>query len=203
MEIVCLDLEGVLIPEIWIEFAKQTGVDELRMTTRDIPVYTELMDKRLSLLNKNKFKISDIQQVIASMEPLSGAESFLNWLRQHFQVVILSDTYYEFASPLMKKLQWPTLLCHKLVCDNNGSIVDYKIRQPDAKLEAVKSFQNLNYHVFAAGDSYNDTAMLQKANNGFLFCPPNNVAKEFPQFKVTNNYDELKSAIMENSTRFS
>ena len=203
MEIVCLDLEGVLIPEIWIEFAEQTGIDELRMTTRDIPVYTELMDKRLTLLNKNKFKISDIQEVIATMEPLSGAESFLGWLRQYFQVVILSDTYYEFAAPLMKKLQWPTLLCHKLVCDENGFIVDYKIRQPDAKLEAVKCFQNLNYHVLAAGDSYNDTAMLQKANNGFLFCPPNNVAKEFPQFKVTNNYDELKSAIMENSARFS
>ena len=199
METVCLDLEGVLIPEIWIEFADSTSIDDFRMTTRDIPDYSELMDHRLSLLNKNNFRISDVQEVIGTMEPLPGAGEFLSWLRRHFQVFILSDTFYEFATPLMEKLGWPTLLCHKLLCDDNGFIVEYLIRQPDAKKEVVKSLHNLNYRVLAAGDSYNDTAMLKEADVGFLFCPPRNVIEEFPNFRVTNNYDQLKAAFMKNS----
>ena len=199
LEIVCLDLEGVLVPEIWIKFADSTGVDEFRMTTRDIPVYSDLMDKRLSLLEKHNFRLCDIQSVISEIEPLEGASAFLDWLRHHFQVLILSDTYYEFATPLMDKLCWPTLLCHKLICDDNGFIVDYKIRQQNAKREVVKSFQNLNYRVIAAGDSYNDTAMLQQADIGYLFRPPDNVIKEFPQFTVTTDYIQLQSAISDGS----
>ncbi len=203
LEIVCLDLEGVLIPEIWVKFAENTGVSDFRMTTRDIPNYSELMDQRLTLLNNNNYKLDDVQKVIGSMEPLDGAKSFLDWLRGNFQVIILSDTFYEFAAPLMKKLGWPTLLCHKLVCDKHGSVVDYILRQPDAKKEAVRSFHRLNYRILAAGDSYNDIAMLQEADVGFLFCPPQNVINEFPQFKVTDGYEKLKDELIRSSDSFS
>ncbi len=196
MEIVCLDLEGVLVPEIWINVAEKTGIDELRLTTRDISDYDVLMSKRLKILADNKIVINDIQTVIGEMGPLQGANEFLNWLREGFQVTILSDTFYEFAAPLMKQLGNPTLLCHKLDIDANGNVVGYMLRQKDAKRQSVKAFQGLNFQVIAAGDSYNDTTMLSQADAGILFCPPDNVIKEFPEFPVTNDYESLKREIL-------
>lgn len=192
MEIACLDLEGVLIPEIWIAFAERTGIPELRATTRDIPDYDRLMGQRLRLLEEHRLGLPDIQAVIGGMSPLPGAPEFLDWLRERFQVVILSDTYYEFAAPLMRQLGYPTLMCNKLAVDRAGRVVDYHLRQPDQKREAVKAFHGLNFRVIAAGDSYNDTAMLTEADAGILFCPPKNVVREFPQFPVTRDYDELR-----------
>lgn len=192
MEIACLDLEGVLIPEIWIAFAERTGIPELRATTRDIPDYDRLMGQRLRLLEEHRLGLPDIQAVIGGMSPLPGAPEFLDWLRERFQVVILSDTYYEFAAPLMRQLGYPTLMCNKLAVDRAGRVVDYHLRQPDQKREAVKAFHGLNFRVIAAGDSYNDTAMLTEADAGILFCPPENVVREFPQFPVTRDYDELR-----------
>lgn len=196
MEIVCLDLEGVLVPEIWINVAEKTGIDELRLTTRDISDYDVLMSKRLKILADNKIVINDIQTVIRDMGPLQGANEFLEWLREGFQVVILSDTFYEFAAPLMKQLGNPMLLCHKLDIDSDGNVVGYMLRQKDAKRESVKAFQQLNFQVIAAGDSYNDTTMLSQADAGILFCPPDNVIKEFPEFPVTNDYESLKREIL-------
>ena len=196
MEIVCLDLEGVLVPEIWINVAKKTGIDELRLTTRDISDYDVLMRKRLKILADNKIVINDIQSVIRDMGPLQGANEFLEWLREGLQVVILSDTFYEFAAPLMKQLGNPTLLCHKLDIDTNGNVVGYVLRQKDAKRQSVEAFQQLNFQVIAAGDSYNDTTMLSQADAGILFCPPDNVIKEFPEFPVTNDYESLKREII-------
>ncbi len=196
MEIVCLDLEGVLIPEIWINVATRTGIDELRLTTRDIPDYDELMKKRLAVIAKNGLRLPDIQTVIDSMAPLEGAREFLDWLRERFQVVVLSDTYYEFAGPLMRQLGWPTLFCHQLEVDAEGRIVNYKLRQKDQKRQAVKAFKSLKFRVIAAGDSYNDTAMLAEADAGILFRPPENVVKEFPQYPVTQTYDELRAAFL-------
>ncbi len=196
MEIVCLDLEGVLVPEIWINVAKKTGIEELRLTTRDISDYDVLMSKRLKILADNKIVINDIQSVIRDMGPLQGANEFLKWLRERFQVVILSDTFYEFAAPLMKQLGNPTLLCHKLDIDTNGNVVGYVLRQKDAKRQSVEAFQQLNFQVIAAGDSYNDTTMLSQADAGILFCPPDNVIKEFPEFPVTNDYESLKRELM-------
>jgi len=196
VEIVCLDLEGVLIPEIWINVATRTGIDELRLTTRDIPDYDELMKKRLAVIAKNGLRLPDIQTVIDSMAPLEGAREFLDWLRERFQVVVLSDTYYEFAGPLMRQLGWPTLFCHQLEVDAEGRIVNYKLRQKDQKRQAVKAFKSLKFRVIAAGDSYNDTAMLAEADAGILFRPPENVVKEFPQYPVTQTYDELRAAFL-------
>jgi len=201
LEIVCLDLEGVLIPEIWVEFAEHTGIKKLAMTTRDIPIYEDLMDQRLSLLKENRLTVRDIQAVIGKMKPLPGAVDFLNQIRSRYQVVILSDTFYEFAVPLMEVMGWPTLLCHRLVCDKNGYITDYKIRQPDAKKQAVKGFHELNFKVLAAGDSYNDIKMLEEADIGFLFCPPHNVKQEFPQFQIVRNYTQLKNVLEEYTMR--
>lgn len=194
MHIACLDLEGVLIPEIWIEFAERTRIPGLRATTRDVPDYDVLMRQRLRILNEHKLGLPDIQAVISEMRPLDGAREFMDWLRERFQVVILSDTYYEFALPLMRQLGYPTLMCHKLGVDQNGKVVDYHLRQPDQKRAAVKAFHALNFRVVAAGDSYNDTNMLAEADAGILFCPPDNVISEFPQFPVTRNYSELKQA---------
>ncbi len=194
MHIACLDLEGVLIPEVWIEFSERARIPELRATTRDVPDYDVLMRQRLRILNEHKLGLPDIQAVISEMTPLPGAGAFLNWLRERYQVVILSDTYYEFAAPLMKQLGYPTLLCHKLGVDKGGRVVDYHLRQPDQKRAAVKAFHSLNFRVVAAGDSYNDTSMLAEADAGILFCPPDNVVAEFPQFPVTRNYDELREA---------
>jgi len=190
--IACLDLEGVLLPEIWIKFAEKTGVEELKLTTRDIPDYDELMNKRLSILKQNDFKLSDIKDVISTLEPLEGAIEFHQWLRSEFQVIILSDTFYQFVSPLMKKLDFPTLFCHQLVIDNDDSISGYKLRQANGKQEAVMALQNLNFKVVAAGDSYNDIGMLKQADMGILFDPPKNVIDDYPQFPVSNNYEDFK-----------
>ena len=193
-KIVCLDLEGVLVPEIWINVAERTGIDELRATTRDIPVYSDLMRQRLSICDQHGLKIGDIQEVIDGMGPMDGAGDFLDWLRERYQVVILSDTFYEFAQPLMRQLGFPTLLCHQLEIAEGGQIADFKLRMPDQKREAVKAFHGLNFKVAAAGDSYNDTSMLSEADAGVLFCPPQNVIDEFPQFPVTTSYGELQAA---------
>ncbi|HET9701300.1 MAG TPA: bifunctional phosphoserine phosphatase/homoserine phosphotransferase ThrH [Burkholderiales bacterium] len=197
MHIACLDLEGVLVPEIWIEFAERTNIPSLRATTRDVPDYDVLMRQRLRILAEHELGLPDIQAVIAGMRPLPGAGEFLDWLRERFQVVILSDTYYEFAAPLMRQLGYPTLMCHKLGIDDKGRVVDYHLRQKDQKREAVRAFHGLNFKVIAAGDSYNDTAMLSEADAGILFCPPDNVVREFPQFPVTRDYDALRAAFAE------
>lgn len=190
----CLDLEGVLVPEIWIAFAEKTGIEKLRLTTRDIPDYDELMRGRLEILDQHKLKLSDIQAVIREIKPLDGAKEFLNWLKSEFQVIILSDTFYEFAGPLMAQLDYPTLFCHSLVVGEDGRIVNYELRLADGKTKAVNALKGLNFQAIAAGDSYNDTGMLKAADAGILFCPPDNVIREFPQFPVTRNYQEMKAA---------
>jgi phosphoserine/homoserine phosphotransferase len=195
VQLVCLDLEGVLIPEIWIEFAERTGIPELRRTTRDEPDYDKLMQYRLGLLSQHKLGLPDIQKVIADMGPLPGAKDFLDALREDYQVIILSDTYYEFAMPMMRQLGMPTLFCHKLEANAEGFLVNYHLRMPNQKKESVKRFKELNFKVVAAGDSYNDTAMLAEADAGILFHAPENVIREFPQFAVTNTYAELRIAI--------
>ncbi|MDG5499065.1 bifunctional phosphoserine phosphatase/homoserine phosphotransferase ThrH [Marinobacter sp. BGYM27] len=201
VELACLDLEGVLIPEIWIAFAEKTGIEELKATTRDIPDYDVLMQQRLRLLDEHGFGLPEIQEVISTLDPLEGAREFLDWLRERFQVVILSDTFYEFAMPLMKKLGYPALLCHKLEVDESGRITDYLIRQKDPKRQSVRAFQLLNYRVIAAGDSYNDTTMLKQAEAGILFHAPQNVIDEFPQFPAVQTFDDLKKKFEELSTR--
>jgi phosphoserine/homoserine phosphotransferase len=201
VELVCLDLEGVLVPEIWIEFAERTGIDALRATTRDIPDYDVLMRQRLALLDQHELKISDIHAVIAEMKPLDGAAEFLDWVRERFQLIILSDTFYEFSQPLMRQLSWPTLLCHRLIVDDEGRVTDYKLRQADPKRASVKALHSLNYRVIAAGDSYNDTTMLAEADVGFLFHAPENVIAEFPQFQAVESYAALKQAICTASMR--
>jgi len=195
VQIVCLDLEGVLVPEIWIEFAERTGIPELRRTTRDEPDYDKLMKYRLDLLAAKKLGLPDIQKVISEMGPMPGARAFVDGLREDYQVIILSDTFYEFAHPLMRQLGWPTLFCHSLEADDKGVLVNYHLRMADQKREAVKRFKELNFKVVAAGDSYNDTAMLGEAHGGILFHPPENVIREFPQFPVTNSYAELRAEI--------
>ncbi|MFA7268784.1 MAG: bifunctional phosphoserine phosphatase/homoserine phosphotransferase ThrH [Sterolibacterium sp.] len=201
MQIVCLDLEGVLVPEIWIEFSQRTGIPELCRTTRDEPDYDKLMKGRLALLAQHKLGLPDIQKVIAAMGPMAGAKDFLDNLRQSFQVIILSDTFYEFAMPLMQQLGMPTLFCHKLETDARGFVVNYRLRMPEQKREAVKRLKELNFKVIAAGDSYNDTAMLGEAHAGILFHPPENVIREFPQFPVTLSYAELDAEIRKASAR--
>ena len=200
MELACLDLEGVLIPEIWINVAERTGIEGLRLTTRDVPDYDRLMRGRLALLDQHGLALSDIQRVIASMEPLEGAPQFLDWLRQRFQVIILSDTFYEFAMPLMQPLGWPALFCHRLEV-RAGRVVNYILRQADAKRAAVRAFHALNFRVIAAGDSYNDTAMLAEADAGILFRPPPKVIAEFPQFPVAQNFAEMRLEFERASTR--
>jgi phosphoserine/homoserine phosphotransferase len=195
VQLVCLDLEGVLVPEIWIEFAKRTGIPQLSRTTRDEPDYNKLMNYRLDLLKTHKLGLPDIQKVIAEMGPMPGACEFLDALRRDYQVIILSDTFYEFAMPLMAQLNMPCLFCHKLEADTNGFLVAYHLRMPNQKKEAVQRFKELQFKVIAAGDSYNDTAMLTEAHAGILFHPPQNVIDEFPQFPVTMNYTELRAEI--------
>ena len=195
MLITCLDLEGVLVPEVWIEFAARTGIEALRQTTRDNPNYDELMRLRLAELDAHGLKLDAIQAVIADMTPLDGAPEFLDWLRQRSQVVILSDIFYELAAPLMRQLGYPTLFCHSLETDEAGRVTGYRLRQPDAKRHAVRAFHGLNFRVIAAGDSYNDTAMLAEADAGILFCPPENVVREFPNFPVAGDYDALRCEI--------
>ena len=201
MQIVCLDLEGVLVPEIWIEFSRRTGIAELARTTRDEPDYDKLMQGRLELLAQHQLGLPDIQKVIAEMGPMPGAKDFLDDLRSRFQVIILSDTFYEFALPLMRQLALPTLFCHRLEADQRGFLVDYHLRLPDQKRAAVKAFKGLAFKVIAAGDSYNDTAMLGEAHAGILFCPPENVIREFPQYPVAIDYGDLDAEIRKASER--
>ena len=201
MEIACLDLEGVLVPEIWIAFAEKTGIQELKKTTRDEPDYDVLMNYRLDLLRQHGLGINEIQEVIASLKPLDGAVEFIDWLRERFQIVILSDTFYEFASPLMKQLGYPTLLCHRLESDANGAVTNYKLRQANPKRQAIVAFKSLYYRTIAAGDSYNDTTMLGEADAGILFHAPQNVIDEFPQFPAVQTFAALKQEFVRASNR--
>jgi len=197
MHIVCSDLEGVFVPEIWINVAQITGIDELRLTTRDISDYNVLMRKRLGLLDENGLTLRDIQNVIATMEPLRGALEFLDWLRERTRLIIVSDTFVEFADPLIAKLKRPTLFCNSLVVAPDGQITDYTLRQEDGKRKVVEGLQGMNFQVVAMGDSYNDITMLKKAEKGILFRPPENVIAEFPEFPVTDNFDDLKVLLQE------
>ncbi len=201
MEIACLDLEGVLVPEIWIAFAEKTGIEELKKTTRDEPDYDVLMQYRLDLLRQHKLGLNEIQEVIATLSPLDGAADFVDWLRERFQVVILSDTFYEFASPLMKQLGYPTLLCHKLETDAAGNVVNYRLRQANPKRQAIVGFKSMYYRTIAAGDSYNDTTMLAEADAGILFHAPDNVINEFPQFPAVQTFADLKQEFIRASNR--
>jgi phosphoserine/homoserine phosphotransferase len=201
VELACLDLEGVLVPEIWIAFAEETGIDALKATTRDIPDYDVLMRQRLRILDEHGLTLPQIQQTISRLKPLEGAREFIDWLRERFQVVILSDTFYEFAAPLMRQLGYPTLLCHKLEADEQGRITGYQLRQRDPKRQSVRAFQLLNYRVIAAGDSYNDTTMLAQAESGILFHAPQNVINEFPQFPAVQTFDDLKREFISASQR--
>lgn len=193
--IVCLDLEGVLVPEIWINVALKTGIEELKITTREMPDYDKLMRQRLAILDRNNLKISDIQEVIGTMGPLEGAPEFIRWLHDRCQVIILSDTFYQFAFPLMKQLDFPTLFCNQLEIDGSGRIADYHMRMQNQKKHSVAAFKSLNFFTMAAGDAYNDTAMLGEADAGFFFRPPDHLPKEFPQFPVTHTYGELQERL--------
>ena len=190
--IACLDLEGVLVPEIWINVALKTGIEELKITTREMPDYDQLMKQRLAILDRNALKIDDIQDVIEKMGPLDGASDFIAWLRERCQVIILSDTFYQFALPLMRQLGFPTLFCNQLEIDGSGRIVNYHMRMKNQKMHSVAAFKTLNFFTLAAGDAYNDTAMLGEADAGFFFRPPEHLPKEFPQFPVTQTYGELQ-----------
>ena len=196
MKIACLDLEGVLVPEIWINVAERTGIEALRRTTRDEPDYDRLMRGRLDILARYGLGLPDIRRVIGTMRPLEGAVEFLDWLRERFQVLILSDTFYEFADPLLAQLGRPTLFCHRLETDASGRIVGYRIRLADQKRLTVRALHGLAFEVVAAGDSYNDTAMLAEADAGILFRPPENVVREFPHFPVARSYEELRRAFL-------
>ena len=199
MIVACLDLEGVLLPEIWINVAERTKIPELRRTTRDEPDYDKLMRGRLEILDTHGLGIREIEEVIGGLEPLEGATEFLDWLRETFQVIVLSDTFYQFAKPLMRKLGFPALFCNDLEIDASGRIRDYRLRQPDQKCQSVRAIRGLRFKTIAAGDSYNDTSMLSEADAGILFCPPDNVVREFPQFPVTRSHPELLAAFREAS----
>ena len=194
MIVACLDLEGVLVPEIWINVAERTGIAELRRTTRDEPDYDKLMRERLAILDRHGLRLPDIQKVIGGMSPLEGAGAFLDWLRGEFPLIILSDTFYQFSAPLMRQLGNPTLFANELEVEASGRIVGYRLRQKDGKRKAVAALHTLSFRAIAAGDSYNDTTMLGEADAGILFCPPENVIRDFPQFPVTRTYDELRDA---------
>jgi phosphoserine/homoserine phosphotransferase len=201
VEIACLDLEGVLVPEIWIEFAKVTGIESLKATTRDIPDYDVLMKQRIRILEENNLGLKEIQDVIATLKPLDGAVEFVDWLRERFQVIILSDTFYEFSQPLMRQLGFPTLLCHRLNIDERNRVVGYTLRQRDPKRQSVLALKTLYYRIIAAGDSYNDTTMLGEADQGILFHAPQNVIDQFPQFPAVHTYEDLKKEFMKASNR--
>lgn len=196
MNLICSDLEGVFIPEIWINVAIRTGIEELKLTTRDISDYDVLMKRRLQILDANNLKLKDIMDVIAGVDPLEGAAEFVEWIRSNYQLIIVSDTFDQFAQPLMKKMSWPTIFCHTLLIDESGRVTGYKLRQADAKRKTVNALRSLDYRVVAFGDSYNDIGMLQAADQGILFSPPDNVVVEYPEFPVTRNYDELKKLIL-------
>jgi phosphoserine/homoserine phosphotransferase len=195
MYIVCSDLEGVFVPEIWVNVSKITGIDELKLTTRDISDYNVLMKQRLALLNQHGLTLHDVQKVISLLKPLAGALEFVDWLRTRSQLIVVSDTFIEFADPLLIQLGRPTLFCHHLTTDKAGNIINYNLRQKDAKMKVVDALQNLNYKVIAIGDSYNDISMLRKADLGILFNPPENVSEEHTDLMIVNTYDELKLTI--------
>ena len=194
--VACLDLEGVLVPEVWINVAERTGIEALRRTTRDEPDYDKLMRYRLDILAEQGLGIREIQDVIGGMQPLPGAAEFLDWLRERFPVFILSDTFYEFAAPLMRQLGWPTLLCHQLEIDEAGRVANYRLRIDDAKRRAVQALRGLNFATIATGDSYNDTTMLAAADAGILFRPPDNVIRDFPQFPVATTFEEMRAEFL-------
>jgi phosphoserine / homoserine phosphotransferase len=195
MYIICSDLEGVFVPEIWVNVSKYTGIDELKLTTRDISDYNVLMTRRLEILRQHSITLSDIQKVISLLKPLNGALEFVDWIRTRCQLIVVSDTFIEFADPLLKQLGKPTLLCHHLTTDAEGNIIRYNLRQKDGKKKVVEALQSLNYKVIAIGDSYNDIAMLRKAELGILYCPPQNVIDENKDLKVVTTYNELKEII--------
>lgn len=197
MYIVCSDLEGIFTPEIWINVAEITGIEELRLTTRDISEYDVLMKKRLAILDEHNLKLADIQAVIAKMEPLEGAREFLNWLRTMVPLIIVSDTYVEFAGPLMAKLGQPTLFCNTLSVNGDGSISGYNLRQQDGKKKVAQALKTLNYEVIAVGDSYNDITMLKAADHAILYRPPDNVKAEYNEFPTAYNYAELKAQLLQ------
>lgn len=199
--VACLDLEGVLVPEVWINVAERTGIEALRRTTRDEPDYDKLMRYRLDILAEHGLGIREIQDVIGDMEPLPGAAEFLDWLRERFPVFILSDTFYEFAAPLMRQLGWPTLLCHQLEIDEAGRVAGYRLRIDDPKRRAVNALRDLNFATIATGDSYNDTSMLSAADAGILFRPPDNVIRDFPQFPVATTFEEMRAEFLRASGR--
>ncbi|QQS51880.1 MAG: bifunctional phosphoserine phosphatase/homoserine phosphotransferase ThrH [Bacteroidota bacterium] len=192
MHTICCDLEGVWIPEIWINVSKKTGIEALKLTTRDIKNYDELMLYRIKILKEHGITLHDIQQVIASLKPLDGAFEMLHWLKSKSRVIIVSDTFVEFADPLMKQLDYPTLFCHELEVDANNMIIGYKLRQPDPKRQVVKALQSLKYEVIAFGDSYNDISMLEQADKAFLYRPPQAVKDDYPEFPVALDYDEMR-----------
>ncbi|MCL2801001.1 MAG: bifunctional phosphoserine phosphatase/homoserine phosphotransferase ThrH [Treponema sp.] len=195
MNMVCLDLEGVLVPEIWIEFSKAAGIPELSRTTRDEPDYDKLMKFRIEILKNNNLKLPDIQKVISGMEPLPGAVEFANSVREKTQLVILSDTFEQFAKPLMKKLSYPTLFCNSIIADKDGTIIDYALRQPDGKKEAIKAFKSMKMRIFAAGDSFNDLAMIREADAGCLFCAPEQIRKDCSDLTCVDTYKDLLAKI--------
>lgn len=197
MYVICSDLEGVFVPEVWINVAEKTGISDLRLTTRDISDYDVLMQRRIKILAEHGLKLKDIQHVIATIKPLDGALEFVRWIREVSQLIVVSDTFRQFAAPLMKQLERPTLFCHNLIVDDDDNIIGYKLRQPDPKRKTVQALQSLEYKVIAFGDSYNDTTMLTQAEVGILFRPPQNVIDDFPQLPVTYEYDQLKQMIAE------
>jgi phosphoserine / homoserine phosphotransferase len=195
MNMVCLDLEGVLVPEIWIAFSEATGIGELRRTTRDEPDYDKLMNFRLDLLKKNNLKLPDIQKVISGMDPLEGAIEFTNALREKYQLIILSDTFEQFAKPLMAKLSWPVLFCNTLEIAGDGSVIGYRLRQKNGKREAVKAFKSINMRIFAAGDSFNDLAMIREAHGGCLFRAPEKIRQDCADIPCVDTFNELLAEI--------
>ena len=195
MYIICSDLEGVFVPEVWINVAEKTGIPELRRTTRDEPDYNLLMHQRMKILDRHGLKLHDIQAVIAQIKPLPGAVDFIAWMKERTQLIVVSDTFIQFADPLMKQLGRPTLFCHSLIMDETNRIIDYKLRQPDPKKKTVEALQSLKYQVIGMGDSYNDISMLKQSDVGILFRPPQNVINDYPELPVTNDYEELKTIL--------
>jgi phosphoserine / homoserine phosphotransferase len=196
MNVICCDLEGVWVPEVWINVSKKTGIDALKLTTRDIKDYNELMHYRLKILDEHNLKLRDIQHVISTLEPLEGAKEMIAWIKSMAPFIVVSDTFTEFADPLLRQLDYPVLFCHSLEVDENNRITGYKLRQKDPKRQVIKALKSLNYTVIAFGDSYNDVSMLQEADKAFLYRPPQNVIDDFPQFPVANNYEEMKELLM-------
>ncbi len=194
MHIACLDFEGVLVPEIWVGLAERTGIAELRATTREVPDYHELMKMRLDVMRERGLKFADIMAAADSLDPLPGAFEFLTWLRGEFQVAIVSDTFYELALPLLRKLGMPMMLCHRLQVADSGEITGYQLRQPDPKRHAIRGFKSMQYQVMSTGDSYNDIPMLEEADSACFFCPPDNVVRDYPQFAIARSYAELQAA---------